>query len=219
MDQYQKQLLKYGLNEPDYFMEEVLEYELELSGKQNTSQLAIKQEGTILKELDLADGLDEQAIDCLTGGILFGENIEKALTQLGQYDLNLSVVRYYDERHVVRYHYFQDSPNPGGLDWIDHIAAIDLAGNFVLSGEFCELSRGTIAKIIVKNQGKVSGAISMKTDYLVVGTNNSKRWKFDSYGTKINNALRINESGEKKIRFVQEKQLLSLLESAGLTGG
>ncbi len=215
MNQYQKQLLKYSLDELDYFLDEIPEYNLEIIDEDDCVSLILAQgESTILK-IDMAKP-DLEDLEHFTSCILVGEDIENKLDMLGRFDLPLDALRYRDSYGEIRYHYFLDESSNDQLDWTYNYQEIDLSGNFVLSGEFVEISRGKIASLIEKKRGRVMGAVSMKTDYLVVGSNNSKKWKFQSYGTKINSALKINESNGKKVRFIQEKMLVALLVNMGL---
>lgn len=216
MDQYQKQVLKYGLDELDYFLEEIPEYELEITANGNDCLIEFKQDGVTAKIFDLSDCHWEGIAAWLKSGILVGEGIEAKLETLRGLDLSLDALRYRDRSGRISYFYFHDRSAKDRFDWIGSWQEIDLSGNFVLSGEFTKLSRGKIAAIIVKKQGRIQGAVSMKTDYLVVGSNNSKKWKFQDYGTKIHTALKINDSSSKKIRFIQEKQLVGLLDKMGL---
>lgn len=216
MDQYQKQVLKYGLDELDYFLEEIPEYELEIIANGNGCLIEFKQDGHIVKSFDLADRHREDIAFWLKSGILVGEGIEARLERLGGLDLSLEALRYRDRSGRISYFYFQNKSAKDRFEWIGSYREIDLSGNFVLSGEFTMMARSKIAAIIAKKQGRVQSAVSMKTDYLIVGSNNSKKWKFQDYGTKIHTALKINDSSAKKIRFIQEKQLVGLLDILGL---
>lgn len=217
MDLFEKQILRYGLTQLDCCFEEILEYEIELTKNGTDFQLFLKQDDQIILELDQDIDSWQDYHDYFTTGVLTGANIKQKLALLGQLDSSLKAVRYQEDPGEIKYYYFQDENVQSQLEWTLTLEKVDLAGNFVLSGEFVELSRATLADIILKKQGRVMGSVSQKTDYLVIGTNNSKNWKFESYGTKIQTALKINQDKEKKICFIQEKHLVKWLEKCGLT--
>ena len=72
-----------------------------------------------------------------------------------------------------------------------------LAGQtFVLTGTLQTMTRNEVAEVIEKLGGKVSGSVSKKTDYLVVG---------ESPGSKYDNAMVLG------IKILEEEQFLQNL--------
>jgi len=68
---------------------------------------------------------------------------------------------------------------------------------FVLTGKMANLSRGEAKKLIEQHGGKVTGSVSRRTDYLVVG---------EASGSKMNKALELG------VRVIDEDDLRSLLQ-------
>ena len=77
---------------------------------------------------------------------------------------------------------------------------------FVLTGTLTSMSR-EIAKERIKNLGgKVSGSISAKTDYLLVG---------EEPGSKLKQALRLRSGQAQKlgIKIISESEFLKIIKS------
>lgn len=90
-------------------------------------------------------------------------------------------------------------------------AAIAIAGlEFCLSGSFVRLSRQEATAFIESRGGAVNQSVRKRTNYLVVGSQASADWKHGNYGTKIEKALRLRESGH-PIRILREADWVRLL--------
>ena len=79
-----------------------------------------------------------------------------------------------------------------------------------LSGSFNYGSKTDVENVIVENGGVVKSTVSKRTDYLIVGSIGSDRWKHGQYGTKVVQACSLIESGS-KIKIVSERVLADYL--------
>ena len=81
----------------------------------------------------------------------------------------------------------------------DEIFDIDLTGKFVVTGLFTSMRRSDVVHYIYSHGGTVLSAPTRATDYLIVGGEKSKTWKYGQYGTKIRKGLDLREKCETKI--------------------
>lgn len=72
---------------------------------------------------------------------------------------------------------------------------IEFANVFLLTGVFQYGSRAAVGSAIVQHGGTLSSSISRKVRYLVVGNVGSRDWLHSSFGTKIQRAVELRESG------------------------
>jgi DNA polymerase III epsilon subunit-like protein len=100
------------------------------------------------------------------------------------------------------------SEKPLPLDDVDAIDFLDhtfcLTGNFLLGlKDTCELK--------IKNRGgSVTGSITKKLDYLIIGSLGSDQWKHGNYGTKVEKALEYKLNGI-PIKIIHEETLSKFL--------
>lgn len=88
---------------------------------------------------------------------------------------------------------------------------------FVLSGEFPS-GRKKMEETLRSHGAIVEDNVTSITDYVVVGENPSRGWKFGNYGNKINRAIELrkgNKSGRPLL--VRESQLLAQIHSPKTT--
>ena len=78
----------------------------------------------------------------------------------------------------------------------DEIFDIDLTGKFVVTGLFTSMRRSDVVHYIYSHGGTVLSAPTRATDYLIVGGEKSKTWKYGQYGTKIRKGLDLREKDE-----------------------
>lgn len=86
----------------------------------------------------------------------------------------------------------------------DEIFDIDLTAKFVVTGLFTSMRRSDVVHYIYTHGGSVLSAPTRATDYLIVGGEKSKTWK---YGTKIRKGLDLREKDE-KILIISEEDFL-----------
>lgn len=216
MELYEKMMLKTAIAEPDLLGEEIPGYQLEFEEQGSIlTRIALWSAGELLWEAK-ADFKNEltQASQLFGAGIFEGANIQTKLGRLASLDSGLKIVRYQKDRvGPVRYYYF-DEPKPvslvSGLEFVEDILEVDFNAKFVLSGQFCSISRHGATQAIVARHGQVVAAVSKTVGYIVVGSQESPGWKYRKYGTKIAKALELNASGA-KIGFINEKQLVQLV--------
>lgn len=89
----------------------------------------------------------------------------------------------------------------------DEIFDIDLTGKFVVTGLFTSMRRSDVVHYIYTHGGSVLSAPTRVTDYLIVGGEKSKTWKYGQYGTKIRKGLDLREKDE-KILIISEEDFL-----------
>jgi len=78
--------------------------------------------------------------------------------------------------------------------------------SFVVTGSFDKVERKVIEATIKDNKGKVAGAVSKNTDYLIQGAGG---------GSKYEKAQKLIEKGE-KIKILNEAQALELFDAEGI---
>lgn len=66
---------------------------------------------------------------------------------------------------------------------------------FCLTGEFVFAPRSTCAEAIERRGGIVSSAVTKKIQYVVVGGLGSAEWKHGSFGTKLEQAMKLKREG------------------------
>lgn len=95
--------------------------------------------------------------------------------------------------------------NVASLPWSTD--PVEFSGKtFVLTGESELGSRAEIEEQITSRGGMVSGNVSKKVDYLVVGGAGNPKWAFSKYGKKIEAALSLIAEG-KKISIIKDQWL------------
>lgn len=78
----------------------------------------------------------------------------------------------------------------------DDVAVVGFIGaRFCLTGDFVYGPRESCAAAIVKRRGEVANTVTKKLQYLVVGSMGSREWKHDSFGTKIDKAMKYKRDG------------------------
>lgn len=78
----------------------------------------------------------------------------------------------------------------------DDVGLIEFPGlRFVLTGDFVFGQRAACKRAIEDRGGLVVGSVSKKVRYVVVGGQGSPEWKYGAFGTKIEKALELRESG------------------------
>ena len=83
----------------------------------------------------------------------------------------------------------------------------DLTGKFVVTGLFTLMRRSDVVHYIYSHGGTVLSAPTRATDYLIVGGEKSKTWKYGQYGTKIRKGLDLREKDE-KILIISEEDFM-----------
>lgn len=90
----------------------------------------------------------------------------------------------------------------------------DISGKrFVLTGDFSvEGGKNTVKEMIISEGGKVTGSVSGKTNYVVVGELGSDAWGYGSFGSKIKKAIDLKLSKRLDIKIISEKALIQSFE-------
>jgi len=83
---------------------------------------------------------------------------------------------------------------------------------FCLTGEFVFAPRSTCAEAIERRGGIVTSAVTKKVQYVVVGGLGSAEWKHGSFGTKLEQAMKLKREGA-PLRIVHEDKWASFLSS------
>lgn len=81
---------------------------------------------------------------------------------------------------------------------------------FCMTGDFAYAPRASCEAATKKHGGSISGSVTKKVGYLVVGGLGSKEWKHGSFGTKIEKAVEYKRNGT-PILIVHEDQWVSAL--------
>jgi NAD-dependent DNA ligase len=78
----------------------------------------------------------------------------------------------------------------------DDVSRVEFTGaRFCLTGEFVFAPREKCVAAIEQRGGLISGGVTKKVRYLVVGGLGSPEWKHGSFGTKIEQAVRYRRDG------------------------
>ncbi len=211
--QYEKQVLSYCINEPDYLFEEAFYYRLKV---EDDSAVTIYH-GTDIVFVTSTDPVASinARRQLLADAIFVGTEVIAQFQKLEALKTGLKVLRYQPRpTDEVSCYYFKTETSQAldnQLDYIVNLELIDMSKSFVMSGKFTEISRGDLYRVIRNHQGQVLSAVSQKCDYVVIGSQKSAGWKFGDYGTKINKALEINRNGG-RILFVSESQFIDYLK-------
>jgi hypothetical protein len=75
--------------------------------------------------------------------------------------------------------------------------------SFVFTGKFAFGPRSECERVVSALGGKISGTVSKRVHFLVIGTFGSRDWIHTSYGRKIQKAVEIRENGH-QIGIVSE---------------
>lgn len=86
------------------------------------------------------------------------------------------------------------------------------AHKFIFTGKFAFGSRRK-CEDATKEQGGVIGgkAVTLDTDYLVIGGTASDHWKFSSFGRKIQKAMDVRDDERSKLKIISEEQWIEKL--------
>ncbi|MBR2283688.1 MAG: 3'-5' exoribonuclease [Ruminococcus sp.] len=103
----------------------------------------------------------------------------------------------------------------GGQELYDECSgrdSIDPAGkNIVLTGDFRIGTRDEVTSMLTSAGCKVTGTVSTKTDYLIVGSIAGSGWKNGKYGAKIAKAAELRQNGG-SIRIIREVDFFRCLK-------
>lgn len=77
---------------------------------------------------------------------------------------------------------------------------------FCLTGDFNFGSRTEVESWLVNHGGQASKNVTKKLDYLIVGSKGSDQWLAGNYGTKVQKAMKYNESGS-LIQIIKEDEV------------
>lgn len=107
-----------------------------------------------------------------------------------------------EEEHSAMMAAIEGVVNPSSAE-----SPVEFEGNrFVLSGDFLHGPKPSVAEFIESKGGQVSGSVSKKCRYVVIGGSGSEAYAFGNYGTKAKKALELKAKGA-NIDIVKECQL------------
>jgi NAD-dependent DNA ligase len=92
----------------------------------------------------------------------------------------------------------------GGVDIENSVFC--LTGDFLMSPE----SKQPVIDMLVAQGGIYSKNLTLKCDYLIVGSLGSQFWKNGNYGSKIEKAIKYAESGKSSVRIIDEASISDL---------
>jgi len=90
---------------------------------------------------------------------------------------------------------------------------IDVTGVFCFTGASTRYSRAEFKKVITALGGTVTDAITTKLKYLVIGSKGQPQWKFGSYGSKIDEAIKLKKNGH-PITIIHEIDLHAVIDAS-----
>lgn len=87
---------------------------------------------------------------------------------------------------------------------VDEVENLDLTNkNICLTGRFVTGTRESCIRLLKANGSKWTSKVIQATDYLILGSTPNKQWIHSSYGRKIEDAIRLKESGH-PIKIITE---------------
>ncbi|HCU66154.1 MAG TPA: NAD-dependent DNA ligase [Rheinheimera sp.] len=89
---------------------------------------------------------------------------------------------------------------------------IDLTGVFCFTGASSRYSRSEFKKVITGLGGIVTEDITTRLNYLVIGNKGQPKWKFGSYGGKIDAAIKLKKNGH-PIQIIHEIDLHAAIDA------
>ena len=89
---------------------------------------------------------------------------------------------------------------------------IDLNGVFCFTGASTRYSRSEFKKVITGLGGTVTEDITTRLNYLVIGNKGQPQWKFGSYGSKIDAAIKLKKNGH-PIMIIHEIDLHAVIDA------
>ncbi|MEB6377605.1 BRCT domain-containing protein [Leclercia adecarboxylata] len=90
---------------------------------------------------------------------------------------------------------------------VDVIESLDLTGAIVcLTGDFLYGKRSKCKATIEAAGATVCDNVTMKINYLIVGTLSSKDWMYQSYGRKIEKAVEYRDNKNIPLKIISEEQ-------------
>ena len=96
----------------------------------------------------------------------------------------------------------------GGL--VEEGQKVIIPGNtFCITGK-ADRPRADLVDIIEKHAGTVSKGVNRKVDYMLLGAEASRDWKYSSFGNKIRRAMELRDEGY-PIVFATEEQLVAAI--------
>ncbi|WP_306168599.1 BRCT domain-containing protein [Halomonas sp. MMSF_3323] len=102
--------------------------------------------------------------------------------------------------------------NTTALPLNDPQPSIEFSGRtFVVTGTFASGSRREVTSAIEMRGGNVSGSVSRKTDYVVLGQRVSDQWTHANYGGKLEKAIMLRDDGH-PVAIVSEQHWASFLD-------
>lgn len=85
--------------------------------------------------------------------------------------------------------------------------SVEISGKrFVLTGDFEYGDRSDVEQFVTDNGGEISKSVTMKCDYVVVGSNGSDAWAHGNYGAKVKKAIDYQAKGA-SIKVISESDL------------
>ena len=94
---------------------------------------------------------------------------------------------------------------------VDNLPVDFIDSQFVLSGQFALGKKKDVGQLIADRGGTTADSVSRKTRYVVVGGTRSILWKYDNYGSKVQKAKNLKESGQ-TIDIISEHNLSAALK-------
>lgn len=93
----------------------------------------------------------------------------------------------------------------------DHVDTVQFQNaRFCLTGDFVFAPRSVCAEAIERRGGHVTSSVSRKTHYVVVGGLGSPEWKHGSFGTKIEQAMKLKNEGATLLVIHEDRWATSL---------
>lgn len=85
---------------------------------------------------------------------------------------------------------------------------------FYLSGDFDRMINTKVIEMLESKGGKNEKGVNKRTDYLVIGAKGDPGWSFETYGAKVEQAIKNKKQGY-KIRIISEADFWAAYERCG----
>ena len=97
-----------------------------------------------------------------------------------------------------------------------NLKCIDFKDKLIcLSGDFDTGTKSYVESLIINAGGLCKSSVTLKTNYVIVGSKGSADWSCGNYGTKIKRALELQEQGY-DIQIIKEDELKDFFKKARL---
>ncbi|OGU48774.1 MAG: hypothetical protein A2000_06725 [Ignavibacteria bacterium GWB2_36_8] len=102
----------------------------------------------------------------------------------------------------------KSNPTVDGI-FFENPKIVFIKKNFLFTGDLVYGSRSKAQSKVIELGGNCLNSLTMKTDYLIVGSLGSEDYKYSRFGTKIEKTIKYNREKGTNILIVKEQDFIS----------